>query len=207
MPKIHFHGVDYETPDDMPADVRESYDKAVRMLPDRDGNGIPDLLESESKPVDPLNATMVDLIGKVSGDVGRQIQPQQAQKVVDLAKKGFKWGRLIYFGAMLLVLACVALSFLGIISLIKSSGSYRLAVETAAANPTIQEVLGAPIHDGLMPSGSTSESGTDGTADFRIPMSGSRQSGTLVVTAIKEENTWRLQSMVLEAGGQNYTIR
>jgi hypothetical protein len=207
MPKIHFHGVDYETPNDMPADVRESYDKAVRMLPDRDGNGIPDLLESQGKPDNPLNATMVDLIGKVSGDAGRPIQPEKAQKAIDLAKKGFKWGRWIYFGAMALVVACVALSFLGIIGLIKSSGSYRLAVETAAANPTIQEVLGAPIHDGLMPSGSTSETGADGTADFRIPLSGSRQSGTLVVTAVKEENTWRLQTMVLEAGGQSYTIR
>jgi hypothetical protein len=207
MPKILFHGIEYETPGDMPADVRESYEKAVRMLPDRDGNGIPDLLESESRPDDPLNATMVDLIGKVSGDVGGQIKPQQAQKVIDLAKKGFKWGRWIYLGVMVLVLACVALSFLGIIGLIKSSGSYRLAVDTAAANPTVQEVLGAPIHDGLMPSGSTSESGADGTADFRIPLSGSRQSGTLVVTAVKEENTWRLQSMVLEAGGQSYTIR
>lgn len=43
--KITFNGVSYRDPSEMPADVRRAYDQALGFLADRDGNGIPDVLE------------------------------------------------------------------------------------------------------------------------------------------------------------------
>ncbi len=43
--KITFNGITYSDPSEMPADVRQAYQQALGLLADRDGNGIPDLLE------------------------------------------------------------------------------------------------------------------------------------------------------------------
>jgi hypothetical protein len=207
MPKIHFEGADYETPAEMPADVHMRYDKAMRELPDRDQNGIPDLFEVSG--ASPYASASVPATPEAIVDSLPQLTPAQkvkAKKALNVAEKGYRWGRWIYFGFVAMVLACIAISFFGIIALIKSSGSYQLAIKTATESETVQSVLGTPIHDGILPSGSTSESGSNGSADFSIPLSGSKQSGMLLVTAVKEENTWRITTMVLEAGGQNYPI-
>jgi hypothetical protein len=37
-------------------------------------------------------------------------------------------------------------------------------------------------------------------------LDGSRQSGTLLVEATKEENTWRLDSLFLEVGSVQYDL-
>lgn len=49
MPKIVINGQSYDSPDDIPANAREAYQKALEVLHDSDGNGIPDFLEG--KPV------------------------------------------------------------------------------------------------------------------------------------------------------------
>jgi hypothetical protein len=48
MPNIIINGQNYDSPDDMPPQVRESYLKAMEVLKDSDGNGIPDILEGKS---------------------------------------------------------------------------------------------------------------------------------------------------------------
>jgi len=66
--------------------------------------------------------------------------------------------------------------------------------------------LGVPIEDGLFITGSVEENDSSGTADLEIPVSGVNRSGTLHVTAVKEENTWRLTYLMLDAGGQEYQL-
>ena len=48
MPKIFFEGRDYDNPEQMTPEARARYEKAVQMLPDRDNDGIPDLLEGDA---------------------------------------------------------------------------------------------------------------------------------------------------------------
>jgi hypothetical protein len=59
MPKIVINGQSYDSPDDMPANIRETYQKAMEVLHDSDGNGIPDLLEG--KPVQNISTGPVSL--------------------------------------------------------------------------------------------------------------------------------------------------
>jgi hypothetical protein len=43
--RILFNGREYTSPAEMPPDVRGAYDRAMALLADADGNGVPDLLE------------------------------------------------------------------------------------------------------------------------------------------------------------------
>ncbi len=193
MPKINFKGVEYNRADDMPADIRAEYDKAVKMLPDRDANGIPDLLEVDSQPetpAAPIQATSTVITPK---------QAQAANKVIRVAA----W---ITVGVIGLIAVCLVIFLVGIASLLRSSGAYKLGIDTAMANSTVQDVLGTPLQAGFFVTGSLSESGASGTAEFSVPLSGSHQSGTLNMNATKEEDTWRLDSLVLDVGGQTYQI-
>jgi hypothetical protein len=59
MPKILVNGQSYDSPDDMPPNVRDAYLKAMEVLHDSDGNGIPDFLEG--KPVQNINNGSVSM--------------------------------------------------------------------------------------------------------------------------------------------------
>ena len=43
--KISFNGTTYDSVDQMPPDVRAQFQRAMSMLADKDGNGVPDILE------------------------------------------------------------------------------------------------------------------------------------------------------------------
>jgi hypothetical protein len=43
--KININGQEYNSVDEMPPDVRKAWEQAMSMLADRNGNGVPDILE------------------------------------------------------------------------------------------------------------------------------------------------------------------
>jgi hypothetical protein len=45
--RITVNGVEYRNVEEMPPDVRRQYDRAMQMLADQDGNGVPDILEGK----------------------------------------------------------------------------------------------------------------------------------------------------------------
>jgi hypothetical protein len=45
MARITFNGRQYDSVEQMPPDARREYERVMQMLADRDGNGIPDILE------------------------------------------------------------------------------------------------------------------------------------------------------------------
>jgi hypothetical protein len=47
MPNIVINGKAYNSPDEMPPDIRTTYLKTLEILQDSDGNGIPDFLEGK----------------------------------------------------------------------------------------------------------------------------------------------------------------
>lgn len=50
--KITINGREYESVDQMPEHDRKAYEQAMSVLADRDGNGVPDILEGGSTRVD-----------------------------------------------------------------------------------------------------------------------------------------------------------
>jgi hypothetical protein len=50
MPKIIFNGQEYDSPEAMPAEVRQLYEMAAGMLADRNQNGMPDIFEGVAEP-------------------------------------------------------------------------------------------------------------------------------------------------------------
>ena len=198
MPKIYFEGREYDDPEQMTPEARLRYEKAVKMLPDRDSNGIPDLLEVDGSPAKPA-ATVVEPAVKAPAP------PQSAKEAAAAAKKR-KWILVGIIAIVSLCIACFGVFMVAIFSIMKSSGAYQLALETVKSHPMAQQVLGMPIEDGLFTTGSVQEDGPSGTADLEIPVNGANQSGTLYVTAVKEEDTWRLTYLMLNAGGQEYQL-
>src|SRR5436305_997655 len=48
--RITIDGKTYSSADEMPPEAREKYEKMMSMLADRDGNGVPDILEGKGDP-------------------------------------------------------------------------------------------------------------------------------------------------------------
>jgi hypothetical protein len=80
----------------------------------------------------------------------------------------------------------------------KSSGGYQEALAIVRSDPRAVQALGAPVDDGWFPTGSVDSSGTRGTSDLAIPVSGPRGSGTLYLRAVGEMGEWRFTQLVLK---------
>lgn len=103
-------------------------------------------------------------------------------------KKGPNWFIILPCGCATLIglfaLAGVALVFF-VFGAMKSTDAYKLAVEKAKASSQVQEALGTPIAEGLVPSGSVNIDNGVGSAKLDIPISGPKGAGTIHVDATK----------------------
>jgi hypothetical protein len=107
------------------------------------------------------------------------------------------------------VVAVVVFLILGtVFGHIKSSDVYQRALAEARANPTVVNALGAPIKDGRFPSGSLSTSGSSGTADLSIPLSGPKGKGTLYAVATRSAGEWSFSQLAvtIKATGQRIDL-
>lgn len=98
----------------------------------------------------------------------------------------------------LLILICGVLVVGLVFGLMRSSDVYKQAVAEVQAHPDAIRALGEPIKPGFFVSGSISAGGSSGTADFTIPVSGSRDKGTVHVIATKSNGEWQLTLLELE---------
>ena len=57
--------------------------------------------------------------------------------------------------------------------------------------------LGEPIKAGFVVNGAISTSGSSGRAEMSIPVSGSRDKGTVTVVAVKSDGVWQLTTLEL----------
>lgn len=126
------------------------------------------------------------------------------------AKRGW-WARhwkwavpliVLVLGALLL--ASIAVFVLGIARLTKSSEPYRVGVMAAQHDPRVAAALGAPIKDGIMPSGNISTSGAgNGNAELSVSLHGSRANGTLYIEAERHAGEWHYTTLqVLPDAGE-----
>jgi TonB family protein len=133
-------------------------------------------------------------------------QPQQQPK--GCLGRNWKWA--VPLGCVTLILILVAAGgaiFIFAMSAIKSSDVYKGALERAQSNPEAVAMLGEPIKDGWLVKGNVSFSGGSGNANFEIPVSGPKNSGTLYVRAINEGGAWMYEKLDLVAeGGQKVSL-
>ena len=117
--------------------------------------------------------------------------------------RNWKWvvpvGCLVPIGLVLLIFATV-------FSFMKSSVPYQRALDSARVNCAAQNALGTPIAPGRFVSGSINVNGPSGTAALSIPLTGSRGSGTLYVTATKAAGLWRFDLLQVAVQGRSERI-
>jgi hypothetical protein len=94
----------------------------------------------------------------------------------------------------------------GVLSLIKSSDVYQQAVTKVQNSPAALEALGKPVVPGWWLSGSINVSGSSGSADIAIPVSGPKAKGTVYAVASKRAGRWQFQTLELEVEGQSQRI-
>lgn len=104
--------------------------------------------------------------------------------------RNWKWFVALIVVGLLLVAGAVVGIFALVFSLIKSSEVYTHALAQARADPQVVAVLGEPIEEGFMPSGSIEISGGSGNADLSITIHGPKGSATIYVVATRQAGRW-----------------
>lgn len=122
---------------------------------------------------------------------------------------GRNWKWMLPAGCLGLLLAGVLLIG-GIVfvamSAIKSSEAYQGALNIAQTHPLAVERLGQPIQDGWLVQGNIKFDGNGGNANFQIPVSGPKNSGTLHVRAVKPSGAWMYERLDLVVGGETVSL-
>jgi TonB family protein len=122
---------------------------------------------------------------------------------------GRNWKWMLPVGCLGLILAGVALIG-GIIfvamSAIKSSEVYQGALKVAQTHPAAVERLGQPVKDGWFVQGNVKVDAGGGNANFEIPLSGPKNSGTLRVSAINTGGAWMYQKLDLVVNGETTSL-
>jgi hypothetical protein len=121
--KITINGQSYESVDQMPPEVRKQYETAMSMLADRDGNGIPDVLEGKGEgPKALASVTRVVVNGKTfsAGEVPEQLR-REATKLLGDADDirpyhggitlRLSWTTLIFLILALILIAALLIHF------------------------------------------------------------------------------------------------
>ncbi|MFC6841180.1 cytochrome c oxidase assembly factor Coa1 family protein [Xanthomonas theicola] len=97
----------------------------------------------------------------------------------------------------------IAVFVVGIARVTKSSERYRLGLMAAKLDQRVIDALGAPVEDGIMPSGSISTSNGSGSANLSVSLHGARGNGTLYIEAERHAGEWHYTTLqVLPDAGE-----
>ena len=88
-----------------------------------------------------------------------------------------------------------ALIVMLVFGVMKHSEVYQTAVSVAHAEPAVMGALGVPIEEGLFVTGNIQISGSSGSADLAIPVSGPDGSATIFVVAVKSAGEWQYSTL------------
>lgn len=132
-----------------------------------------------------IDSTRVDQSGR----------PQQPPPGTWWSRNG-KWVILAgCLAPLLLAGSCVATIAYFVFGAIRDSDLYTESLRRAQSHPAVIEHLGAPVEAGWWVSGNVSIDGSRGTAEFTVPLKGSRNSGSLDVTADRDGDAWNYSVM------------
>jgi len=88
-------------------------------------------------------------------------------------------------------------------SMVRQSDVYKLALYEAAGSPCVTSKVGNPFEVGWMATGGMSESDQTGSANWEIPIRGSKGKATLIVEAEKNGGQWKLNKFSLAQAGES----
>ncbi|MEO1065756.1 MAG: cytochrome c oxidase assembly factor Coa1 family protein, partial [Pseudomonadota bacterium] len=82
-------------------------------------------------------------------------------------------------------------------ALFKGSEAYKLTMEEVRSNKDVITILGSPIEEGFIPTGSINLSGTSGAADFALPISGPNCKATVLSKMRKKNGEWSFDFLMV----------
>lgn len=99
----------------------------------------------------------------------------------------------LILGGLVLTIAFAAL---------RSSDAYQMALSAAARDPSVVAQLGLPVQAGWLTTGHVTVAGPSGDASLAIPISGSRGSGTINVSAQRSGSRWTFSVLNVDIVGR-----
>ncbi len=114
-----------------------------------------------------------------------------------------KWGLIVLVGG---AVAMAALMFT-IVSTLKTSEPYKMAVNRLQGNPQVLTMVGSPMVTGA-PTGNFEVSGPNGHASLAFSVEGPKGKGQAYVEAVKDLGKWQIDRMAFEdeATGQRVDL-
>lgn len=125
-----------------------------------------------------------------------QPRPPQRPQSPDHPPGGWfarNWKWVVIFGCLtpiLLAGGCVAAVVFIAFGAIRATDVYDNAILRAQNDPRVIEHLGAPVKAGWWVTGNVSINNDQGTADFVLPLNGSKKRGKLEVEASRDGGPW-----------------
>lgn len=121
--------------------------------------------------------------------------------------RNWKW--LVPVGCLVPMMCCGifgAGTYFAASKMIESSGAFAEAFSKASQNEEVTAALGAPIAPGFGMSGEIKQNNNTGTADFTVPLKGSKASGRMHVVARQSGGVWKFQTIEVEANGKTINV-
>jgi hypothetical protein len=87
-----------------------------------------------------------------------------------------------------------------------NSEPYKQAVAKASADTQVREAIGEPIRPAWLVSGQLNVTGSTGSANLLIPISGSRGKGSIRAVASKSGGVWRFTDLRVNIAGRSDSI-
>lgn len=95
----------------------------------------------------------------------------------------------------------------GCSAFLKDNEAYDRGLATALADPTIQEVLGAPVRESWFLNGIVESDGATSRGSWTTRLRGENASGTLTVGGFQSAGRWGVVRLSLDVGGVTYVYR
>jgi hypothetical protein len=122
--------------------------------------------------------------------------------------RNWKWiVTLLLILAFFIVVGFVGAVVYGVEALIKGSAPYQFAVRRATESPAVVERVGTPIHIGWFVSGNVHFSGSEGSVNLSIPISGPKGRGHIGVVGKEHAKRWTFQTLEVDLNGEDEPIR
>lgn len=101
--------------------------------------------------------------------------------------------------------AFMSVVWVGCGTFLKNNDAYERGLETALADPTVNDVLGAPVVESWFLNGAIESGGGQSNGSWSTRLRGSERSGTLYIVGFKRSGGWGVVSMRLSTGDEAYT--
>jgi Cytochrome oxidase complex assembly protein 1 len=107
---------------------------------------------------------------------------------------------------VLLLCAFVAVIFNVVNASFRHSTVYQQALVRAGQSPEVARLVGEPLEPGRVLQGQLNVSGSTGSANMRIPITGPHGKATIVLDARKVGGTWAFRTLEVQFEGRSDVV-